>query len=179
MSAFSGPNFVCPEWRCPLNRGVPWIREVPINCAKLIVSYFDLLQTSCTQNLTINRVPTFWNIVRSKPIFCINLLNKFNRESSFCNIVHNKFHLVSTFCNNVRNKFHQVSSNYNFVRSRLYQLPPFCNILQSKFHSVSIFCSILRNQFFLHHFNNNNNNLIPILRAFHEMIKRALHDFYL
>ena len=27
--------------------------------------------------------------------------------------------------------------------------------------------------------NNNNNNLILILRAFHEMIKRALHDFYL
>ena len=26
---------------------------------------------------------------------------------------------------------------------------------------------------------NNNNNLILILRAFHEMIKRALHDFYL
>ena len=25
----------------------------------------------------------------------------------------------------------------------------------------------------------NNNNLILILRAFHEMIKRALHDFYL
>ena len=31
-----------------------------------------------------------------------------------------------------------------------------------------LFCSI-----------NNNNNLILILRAFHEMIKRALHDFYL
>ena len=28
-------------------------------------------------------------------------------------------------------------------------------------------------------YNNNNNNLILILRAFHEMIKRALHDFYL
>ena len=27
--------------------------------------------------------------------------------------------------------------------------------------------------------NNNNNNLTLILRAFHEMIKRALHDFYL
>ena len=27
--------------------------------------------------------------------------------------------------------------------------------------------------------NNNNNNLILILHAFHEMIKRALHDFYL
>ena len=27
--------------------------------------------------------------------------------------------------------------------------------------------------------NNNNNNLILILGAFHEMIKRALHDFYL
>ena len=27
--------------------------------------------------------------------------------------------------------------------------------------------------------NNNNNDLILILRAFHEMIKRALHDFYL
>ena len=27
--------------------------------------------------------------------------------------------------------------------------------------------------------NNNNNNLILILRAFHKMIKRALHDFYL
>ena len=27
--------------------------------------------------------------------------------------------------------------------------------------------------------NNNNNNLILILRAFYEMIKRALHDFYL
>ena len=26
---------------------------------------------------------------------------------------------------------------------------------------------------------NNNNNLILILRAFYEMIKRALHDFYL
>ena len=26
---------------------------------------------------------------------------------------------------------------------------------------------------------NNNNNLVLILRAFHEMIKRALHDFYL
>ena len=26
---------------------------------------------------------------------------------------------------------------------------------------------------------NNNNNLILILRAFHEMIKRALHDFSL
>ena len=26
---------------------------------------------------------------------------------------------------------------------------------------------------------NNNNNLTLILRAFHEMIKRALHDFYL
>ena len=26
--------------------------------------------------------------------------------------------------------------------------------------------------------NNNNNNLTLILRAFHEMIKRALHDFY-
>ena len=26
---------------------------------------------------------------------------------------------------------------------------------------------------------NNNNNLILILRAFHEMIKRALHNFYL
>ena len=25
--------------------------------------------------------------------------------------------------------------------------------------------------------NNNDNNLILILRAFHEMIKRALHDF--
>ena len=25
----------------------------------------------------------------------------------------------------------------------------------------------------------NNNNLILIMRAFHEMIKRALHDFYL
>lgn len=140
---------------CALNGGVPWIGEVPMyflrNCAKPIVSYL-VLQTSCTKNLYINRVPTFWNIVRSKPIFCINLLNKFNRESSLCNIVHNKFHLVSTFCNIVRNKFHQVSSNYNFVRSRLYQLPPFCNILKSKFHSVSIFCSIVRNQFFLQHF---------------------------
>ena len=28
-------------------------------------------------------------------------------------------------------------------------------------------------------YNNNNNNLILILRAFYEMIKRALHDFYL
>ena len=27
--------------------------------------------------------------------------------------------------------------------------------------------------------NNNNNKLILILRAFHEMIKHALHDFYL
>ena len=27
--------------------------------------------------------------------------------------------------------------------------------------------------------NNNNNSLILILRAFHEMIKRALHNFYL
>ena len=27
--------------------------------------------------------------------------------------------------------------------------------------------------------NNNNNNLTLILRTFHEMIKRALHDFYL
>ena len=27
--------------------------------------------------------------------------------------------------------------------------------------------------------NNNNNNLILILRAFHEMIKHALQDFYL
>ena len=27
--------------------------------------------------------------------------------------------------------------------------------------------------------NNNDDNLILILRAFHEMIKRALHDFYL
>ena len=27
--------------------------------------------------------------------------------------------------------------------------------------------------------NNNNNNLILILPAFHEMIKRALHHFYL
>ena len=27
--------------------------------------------------------------------------------------------------------------------------------------------------------NNNNNNLTLILHAFHEMIKRALHDFYL
>ena len=27
--------------------------------------------------------------------------------------------------------------------------------------------------------NNNNNNLTLILRAFHEMIKRVLHDFYL
>ena len=26
--------------------------------------------------------------------------------------------------------------------------------------------------------NNNNDNLILILRAFHEMIKRALHDFH-
>ena len=31
----------------------------------------------------------------------------------------------------------------------------------------------------LYNNNNNNNNLILILRAFHEMIKRALHDFYL
>ena len=30
-----------------------------------------------------------------------------------------------------------------------------------------------------HNNNNNNNNLILILCAFHEMIKRALHDFYL
>ena len=39
VNIFSGPNFVSPEWRCPLNRGVPK-ENVPLYYIKLFPSPF-------------------------------------------------------------------------------------------------------------------------------------------
>ena len=130
---------------CALNGGVPWIREVPMyflrNCAKLIVSYFDLLQTSCTQNLTINRVPTFWNIVRSKPFFCINLLNKFNRESSFCNIVHTQ---ISPSIYFLQQCAQQISSSFFQLQLCAQQIIPTASVLQHFAEQISFSVYLLQ-----------------------------------
>ena len=57
-------------------------------------------------------------------------------------------------------------------------LPPLATkygLIENMTSSTSCYMNCSKKKIFI---NNNNNNLILILRAFHEMIKRALHDFH-
>ena len=67
--------------------------------------------------------------------------------------------------------FHKINNNLEEVGTTKENLPFNGN--------TKTFIQTQKQELQCIHNNDNNNNLILILRAFHEMIKRALHDFYL
>ena len=55
QSLFPGPNFVSPEWRCPLNRGVPKER---LHCTSSVF-WINLIYDVIVWSVLLNRVCSF------------------------------------------------------------------------------------------------------------------------
>ena len=133
-----------PEWRCPLNSCVPK-GEVPLyflqDCAQLLRSYFDLLQTWCTKPLAVGclRFETLCTVNLSSALICSTNLILSPVSATLCATNFIKFLPFATLC----------AANYiNCLTSATFSGASFIQCLSSAaLCATNFFCSILSSKF--------------------------------